>query len=108
LRKLGAKKRHKLRIAAKTLRYGIEFFTSLFPDGEKRRERMLSAHKDMQDELGALNDIAQREALARDAFRSSDAEIQGLVRRDGDQIEKRLRRAQAAHHRFASTEPFWP
>jgi hypothetical protein len=68
---------------------------------------MLSALKDLQDELGALNDIAQREALARNALGSGDAELAGLLGVDSAQIEKRLKRAEAAHTRFAEIKSFW-
>ena len=45
LRALSAKKRHKLRIRAKNLRYAVEFFAGAFPGEEnaKRREAALTA-----------------------------------------------------------------
>jgi triphosphatase len=51
LRQLDAEKRHKLRIAAKKLRYGGEFFTTLFPGRKcaKRREVFLKKLKRPQD-----------------------------------------------------------
>ena len=65
LRKLDDEQRHELRIRAKKLRYGIEFFTSVFPaeKNEERRKIALSALKDLQSGLGGLNDIATREKL---------------------------------------------
>lgn len=53
--------RHKVRIALKKLRYGVEFFTSLFP--AKRAERFADAVADLQDELGHLNDAATTRAM---------------------------------------------
>jgi inorganic triphosphatase YgiF len=64
LQELSPLERHALRIAAKKLRYAVEFFAELFPVRAKRCARMLSALKDMQDALGGLNDIAVRERLA--------------------------------------------
>jgi CHAD domain-containing protein len=66
LQELSPLERHALRIAAKNLRYAVEFFAKLFPEKTraKRCERMLSALKDMQDALGGLNDITVRERLA--------------------------------------------
>lgn len=57
--KLDADARHKLRIQAKKLRYAAELFVDLFP-GKRRRRRhksFLDALVQVQDRLGALNDI---------------------------------------------------
>lgn len=52
--------RHKVRKDAKKLRYGAEFFRSLFADkrGIRRHKRFIKAMESLQDELGALNDLA--------------------------------------------------
>jgi CHAD domain-containing protein len=113
LRELDARKRHKLRIEAKALRYAIEFFAGLFPDGEnaRRREAALSALKEIQDELGALNDLAQREALASEVLgpegRDLGPETAKLLAADRREIERRLQRAEAAFAAFAKTKSFW-
>ena len=113
LRELSSKKRHKLRIEAKTLRYAVEFFARLFPDGEmaKPRETALSALKDMQDELGALNDIAQRQALASETLGGDGhdlgAQAAKLLAADEEEVERRLKRAEAAYERFAKVKAFW-
>jgi CHAD domain-containing protein len=113
LRKLSAKRRHKLRIKAKTLRYGVEFFASLYPDAEtaKRREAVLSALKDMQDELGALNDIAQRQALASETLaggaQALGAKAAKLLAANEGEVERLLKRAEAAFERFAKSKAFW-
>jgi inorganic triphosphatase YgiF len=58
--------RHKLRIAIKKLRYALYFFESLF--SRNGSTKALSRHKkhlqDLQDNLGALNDIAVHQKLA--------------------------------------------
>jgi triphosphatase len=61
-----AHKRHKLRIAIKKLRYSLYFFESLFSRGEgaKALSRYKEYLKDLQDNLGALNDIAVHQKLA--------------------------------------------
>jgi inorganic triphosphatase YgiF len=113
LRKLGAKQRHKLRIKAKTLRYGVEFFASLYPDADtaKQREAVLTALKDMQDELGALNDIAQRQALASETLAGGagtlGAKAAKLLAADEDEVDRLLKRAEAAFERFAKSKAFW-
>ncbi|NKK68667.1 CHAD domain-containing protein [Rhizobium leguminosarum bv. viciae] len=52
--------RHEVRKDAKKLRYAAEFFSSLFNDqrGMRRYKRFIAAMEELQDELGALNDLA--------------------------------------------------
>lgn len=52
--------RHRLRINAKKLRYGCEFFASLFRDkvANKQRGAFAKALSRLQDSLGELNDMA--------------------------------------------------
>jgi CHAD domain-containing protein len=66
LRKLDPRRRHKLRIAVKKLRYAGDFFGCLF-NGRKASKRLSSFElhlKDLQDHLGALNDITVHQKLA--------------------------------------------
>lgn len=108
LRALDAKERHKLRIKAKNLRYAVEFFAGLFGGDKnaKRREAALSALKDLQDELGALNDLAQREALIAKGHDLGEHAKELLASKEAD-IERLLDRAEAAHSRFAKVKSFW-
>ena len=53
---LDAMQRHELRIAIKKLRYALDFTGSLFP--RKRVKAMLKTLGDLQDGLGAANDLA--------------------------------------------------
>jgi triphosphatase len=108
LRKLSPKERHKLRIKAKNLRYAVEFFAGVFPGEEnaQRREAALSALKDLQDYLGALNDLAQREALAAKGREFGDEARDWLAPKDVD-IDKLLDKAQAAQANFADVKSFW-
>lgn len=113
LRELDPKRRHKLRISAKNLRYAIEFFAGLFPNGEKakRREAQLSALKCMQDELGALNDLAQREALGREMLAAGGGDLDPraakLLAADETEIGRRLDRAEEAYASFVKSKSFW-
>jgi len=57
--------RHEVRKTAKKLRYASEFFRALF-DGKRARrryKRFISALEELQDRLGALNDMATAPAL---------------------------------------------
>lgn len=65
LRRMGDRKRHKLRIAVKNLRYGAELFSPLFETGP-RLPRYLSRLGRLQEELGTCNDAvaAKRQVAA--------------------------------------------
>ncbi|MDP9108119.1 MAG: CHAD domain-containing protein [Pseudomonadota bacterium] len=71
--------RHRTRIAAKNLRYAVEFFSALYSGKETRQ--LLKALASLQDELGAANDlvVADRllQTLASHGATSSDV---GYVR----------------------------
>ena len=103
LRHLSVKQRHKLRIQAKRLRYATEFFAATFP-GEasaKRRQGSLAALKDVQDALGALNDLATRQALIADGL-TVDATLAAAHTE-----ASLLRKAEQAFARYAATKSFW-
>ena len=108
LRALDVKRRHKLRIGAKNLRYAVEFFAGVFPGEEnaKPREAALAALKELQDQLGALNDLAQREALAANGDDLGE-HAQGLLRPKEVDVDQLLDRAQKAHADFAKVKSFW-
>jgi CHAD domain-containing protein len=68
---LSSRARHKLRIRAKKVRYGLEFFDSLFSGKREQRElaRLSKRLKTLQDALGELNDFAaHREMTERAAL----------------------------------------
>ncbi len=68
---LAPKPRHKVRIAAKTLRYGLEFMAPL-AEGRKarnRRKALVDALTRLQDGLGTLNDLSIERRLARGLVR---------------------------------------
>ncbi|TWB98327.1 inorganic triphosphatase YgiF [Bradyrhizobium macuxiense] len=66
---LSPRQRHKVRIKAKKIRYAIDFFESLFPGKQERKQlKRLSKHlKRIQDALGSLNDFVAHRKLAVDA-----------------------------------------
>jgi inorganic triphosphatase YgiF len=65
--KLDPEQRHQLRIALKKLRYGAEFFSSLFEAKPVSRFRKAAAQ--MQDILGHLNDVAVAQDLVHGLLR---------------------------------------
>lgn len=108
--------RHELRIAVKKLRYAVEFFETAFgPDGPKRKTRakrhgaMLTQLEALQEDLGALNDLAVGETMAAGFPDPDPALARGLarlVRPDADAAEH-LAAAHKAYKRFAAAKPFW-
>src|SRR5258708_12418550 len=56
---LNTRQRHKLRIAAKKLRYASEFFAGVFPGKKagRRRPRFISGFKELQVCLDDLSDL---------------------------------------------------
>jgi inorganic triphosphatase YgiF len=103
LRDLSVPQLHRLRIRAKRLRYATEFFAGTFSGEQqaKRRSESLSALKDLQDALGALNDLATHRDLVGDG-----APLAPLAHSQ-DRAEALLRDAEQAFGRFAETKAFW-
>jgi triphosphatase len=102
--------RHRVRIAAKKLRYAAEFFASLYP--AKRVTRYVDALEDLQDILGALNDAAVVDRLlaevAAGGGRSTAPGIDGLVRGWVAAVaQHELARFRRAWDEFEAAKPFW-
>ena len=80
LRELDAEGRHRLRIAAKKLRYAAEFFSSLFP--KQRARAYVQSLAAMQEVLGGLNDAATLLRLLPEALagaRAPDLRVAGMI-----------------------------
>lgn len=109
---LSPEDRHHLRIRGKKLRYAVEDLGGLFPDHPKRLARFVEATKDLQDALGLLNDLAGREALAREVALSCDdpeaAFAAGRLTAGGSEHEAELLAdAQGAYVTFVEAKRFW-
>lgn len=83
LERLDPERRHKLRIRAKRLRYGLEFFSGLYDRDKDRLKAMLEALKGLQEGLGVLNDLevarGKGQALAEGGGRAAgDSEVEGV------------------------------
>jgi inorganic triphosphatase YgiF len=72
---LDARRRHKLRIAIKKLRYACKFFASVYQGrkAEARRLKLARASKGIQSALGKLNDIQVHDRLAHRLARTRPA-----------------------------------
>jgi len=75
LTRLSMTERHVVRIAAKKLRYAAEFFVELYAN--KRVQPYLNALADLQDGLGALNDVATTQRLLASLHTSESGVAQG-------------------------------
>jgi CHAD domain-containing protein len=83
LGKAGADDRHRLRLDVKKLRYSAEFLAGLSAKKPKlaRRERFVSALKDLQESLGDLNDAEAAEAITAKLAQSPRGNAERLRRR---------------------------
>jgi CHAD domain-containing protein len=70
-----APRRHRLRIAAKRMRYATEFFESLYPARQVRP--FIKALAALQDVLGRLNDAAVAQQLLRELAQQQPAQALG-------------------------------
>lgn len=98
LRELTPTERHRVRIQAKKLRYGAQFFAGLYPDAHE------SAAADFADGLGELQDAL---GLLNDAH--TDAQILssvGVTMAPTDE-QVLLEQAITVHERVLSLRPFW-
>lgn len=104
LAELDPEQRHRLRKDAKKLRYAVEFLSGLF-DAQGKVRKFGKALEKLQDELGALNDLATaRQQLAALGL-SGTAEVEEFLGRW--QAEERLEKAVAARGKLLAAKPFW-
>lgn len=111
---LSPEARHQVRIAAKKLRYGTEFFSAAF-SGKRPSKRYLkfaAALSDLQDALGALNDIVTgHELLEAVAGASVEGEViftAGQTAAEGDALTRDLlAAANKAFEELIEVRPFW-
>lgn len=99
--------RHEVRKDAKKLRYAAEFFRSLFPDkrGERRYKRFVGAMEALQEELGALNDLATGPVVLEEyGLRSFAGADELIVHADKTKL---TRAAQNALDDVLDSKRFW-
>jgi CHAD domain-containing protein len=99
--------RHEARKDAKKLRYAAEFFRSLFSDnrGIRRYERFVGAMEALQDELGALNDLATGpEVLEGHGLRNLPGADELIVHADKAEL---IKTAQDALDDVLDARRFW-
>lgn len=118
LDRLDPEARHRVRIEAKKLRYGADFFASLFADkkARKRHKAFAAALSDLQDHLGALNDQATAHTVLASLVVTPDHPpvasetlfAAGLAAADNEADARKLLKAAAeAHGDLMDVKPFW-
>jgi inorganic triphosphatase YgiF len=107
LDRLDEDSRHEVRKDAKKLRYAAEFFAGLYTDKRERRrhKKFVSALSELQDQLGALNDIAAAPQLISKLGLTEDPDAQALT--GGAKKKKILAAAIEAHGDFSDAKRFW-
>lgn len=100
---------HDFRIDVKKLRYGIDFFRSMY--AKENVSAWRSVCKKLQDCLGGLNDAAVQGAML-DAMDAPDRPVPSSVRRailtfNARRVDDGLSRLDASWRDFALLSPFW-
>jgi triphosphatase len=106
---LSERRRHRLRLRAKALRYASEFFSDLFVGSKRsrRRDNFIGAVTKLQDELGEINDRAFVRRLLERLSGAREA-IRGENREKGTGSERALiEAAEKAQKRLCARHPFW-
>jgi inorganic triphosphatase YgiF len=117
IRTLSVHDRHRLRIAMKKLRYSIYFFESLFDrhGSAKALLRYKACLASLQDNLGALNDIAVHQKMVT-KIRSDIADAKShpvafaagaVFGTERGETEQLLAAAEKAAHKLRRAKPFW-
>ena len=116
LETLSEPERHKLRIALKKLRYSLDFFASLYPEGAvKPFQKRLSR---MQDILGLLQDVAVARSTLKHLVEEPEGALHGprpevsfvagiVYGWHLDRAASAWKDAVSCWKRFAKAEPFW-
>jgi CHAD domain-containing protein len=107
LAELGDEARHRVRIDAKKLRYAAEGFQSLF--APMTTARFIERLKELQDELGALNDLATAEILLSGLELDAEAGFAAgeLMGRKASTKRNHITSAAKAFDILTESEPFW-
>lgn len=99
--------RHAVRKQGKTLRYAAEFFASLFEHKRQRerRTRFVAALEGLQEQLGALNDLATAPELLEKLGIANDPEAPMLLVKGRRKLH--LKAAQDAYAKLVDAKRFW-
>ena len=99
--------RHEVRKDVKRLRYGVEFFQSLYSDKRQRRwrKKFLATLERLQDQLGAINDMATAlEVVDRLGIAASPL---AAVMAAGEEKERLVLAADESYRDLVTSKRFW-
>lgn len=110
LKSRGLRRLHRLRIAAKKLRYAAGFFSPLYPP--RRAQPMHAALNDLQDLLGAINDCASAPEMIEACARAARGPLRAQARTIIDHwnsavLEERRRELAGTWDAFEQARRFW-
>ena len=105
LEDMGAKKRHRLRLANKRLRYSIEFFAGLLSDKTSSMHASLKHLRNAQQSLGELNDAVNGQALVTLLQRETQTRGDFCQFLDRKRERQLLRRAIRAYRKMDELKP---
>jgi inorganic triphosphatase YgiF len=96
---------HRMRIRAKRLRYALDLFAAALP--AKATARYVERLAGLQDDLGALNDLAVAAPLARRLARAARTDAAPVLAWLAQQRQEHAQRAEAALALLARRTPPW-
>lgn len=98
--------RHELRKDAKKLRYAAEFFATLFdePKQKRRHRKFIGRMEDLQDKLGAINDLVTAGDIIEQLGFSKDM---AADQRNGGDRTQLIKRADKAWEDLMDLKRFW-
>lgn len=109
--------RHKLRKNAKKFRYSLEFFASLYRGRKLTRQRreLVQTAKNLQDELGRLNDMAVAATTRQSLFQDLDpitsaslaTQLDELLADQQNSRVRLLKAASASLERITGADAWW-
>lgn len=99
--------RHTVRKDAKKLRYGAEFFAGLYdtPRERRRHRKFVAALADLQDELGALNDLATAPQILAELGLTDEPDSAKLLK--GGKRKALIAAAAETHGDLIDAKRFW-
>jgi len=117
LAELDASARHQLRVQAKKVRYGAEFFSGAFPSAAHEGRVFVRRASRLQDALGQLSDVAVYRTLAvelgsttaQHPMASPTVRFAMVVSSasEADRVDELVSRARHAGARLAKAARFW-
>jgi CHAD domain-containing protein len=105
LEDMGVKKRHRLRLANKRLRYSMEFLAGLLASNGSSMDATLKHLRRAQDALGELNDASKRQTIAVALKRNGPLLGDSSQSLDRKRTKQLMRNAARAYRKMIAINP---